>query len=165
MKNAMLLIAVTLLLTLGAAAQMPITPLPPLPPPIQFPPSAPIPQPPPEAPQPAPALPQPIPAAPTPVPATPMPQGNITSSTTKLTANDGIDYGIKFFASSSYDVPVCLHATLNTDKSYNVVGSVADPITVQPGEQVYLGTYTRNVYTQSWYASVHFAWTIGETCE
>jgi hypothetical protein len=143
MKNTILLLAATLLLTLGASAQS----LPaPLPPPIQFPPSAP-----PATPPPAPV--QPIPAAPTPVPATPVQadSGTIELSSVRNIGSDGTYSSITFYATNTRSNDACFHPVL-TDDSYNVAGTLPDDLTVPAGTKITVVTYYRSDNSRAWFA-------------
>jgi hypothetical protein len=149
MKNTILLLVVTLLLTLGASAQS----LPaPLPPPIQFPPAAP-----PATPPPAPV--QPIPAAPTPVPATPVAppvqadSGTVELSSVRNIGGDGTYSSITFYATNTQSNDACFHPVL-ADDSYNVAGTLPDDITIPSGTKVTVVTYYRSDNSRSWYAHI-----------
>jgi hypothetical protein len=147
LKNTLLLFVATLLLSLGAVAQDPIKPLPP---PLQFPLSAP----------------QPIPPAPTPVPlqAAPVPlQAAQPGVHTYLKTSGNNAY--TFHRDNNTSDDICVTVSLNEDKSFNVVGSTVGTITVEAGKtNVYVGYYKQDVSGQRWFPVVHTEWTNG-TCD
>jgi hypothetical protein len=146
MKNAILLLVTTLLLTLGAVAQDPIKPLPP---PIQFPPSAP-------------PL-QEIPPAATPAQAAPVPAQAVPAGVSVTTERAG--NVITFFLYNNQSENICVTVTLDEDKSYNTVGSTVGTINVRADRmRVYVASYQRDADGQPWHPVVHWEWT-GGSCE